>query len=79
MNLSQQGGKLMDAQIIRLTLPEGNWKTAQADIVTAENVRDYNSFDEPFRICDRPFASGEALEFSVPRHSVVRLCLTRET
>ena len=70
---------LYESRKIHLTLPEGNWKTAQADIVTAENVRDYNSFDEPFRICDRPFASGEALEFSVPRHSVVRLCLTRET
>ena len=53
------------------------WRPVRADIVTCDDVHEQNTFDEPERICDRPFSVPETLAFSVPAHSVVRICLKR--
>ena len=47
-----------------------------SDIITSENVRDTNSFRDPYRITDRPFAplSGEV---TLPPFSVVRFRLEK--
>ena len=65
---------LYDAKDIDINLTEG-WKVTKADIVTADNVRDYNTFEKPERICDHAFEVPESFCFSIPKHSVVRICL----
>ena len=55
------------------TFNNGEWSVEKADIVTAENVRDYNTFDCPDKIKDSRFVPcGNTL--IIPRHSVVRIC-----
>ena len=48
-----------------------------ADIVTADDVRAYNSFDDPERIKDAPF-DVQGGSFALPPHSVVRICLSKK-
>ena len=67
---------LYDEKEIDLCLKE-NWKAVKADIVTCENVRDYNTFDEPYNIKDCEFTVPDNLSFTVPKHSVVRICLEK--
>ena len=68
---------LYDAKSLHLQLPN-TWRVTCADIVTAEDVRTFNTFDEPEKICDKPFEVPESLEFAIPQHSVVRICLERD-
>ena len=68
---------LYEERQITLNLPNGSWHTVCADIVTSEDVRAYNTFDEPLRICARAFSVADTMTFAVPRHSVIRLCLER--
>lgn len=68
---------LYESRAISLLLPEDGWTVIQADIVTADNVRDYNTFDTPERITSKPFPIPETPDFSVPKHSVLRLCLKK--
>ena len=68
---------LYDAKDIYINLTEG-WKVTKADIVTADNVRDYNTFEKPERISDHAFEVTESLCFSIPKHSVVRICLEND-
>ncbi len=55
--------------------PDGDWTVSESDVITAENVRDFNTFEEPFKICDRAFE--KSTELSVPPHSIVRLVLKK--
>ena len=67
---------LYDEKAIELSLKE-NWKVVKAHIVTCDNVRAYNTFDQPYNIQDEVFAVPENLAFFVPKHSVVRICLEK--
>lgn len=65
---------LYETRQISLEIP-GNWRAVCADMVTAANVRDYNTFDAPERIRDHRFPVPENKKFVIPAHSVIRLCL----
>ena len=73
MTVSIVNRHLYDKKAVSLQF-EDEWKIVCADIVTAEDVRTYNTFDESERICDKPFAVGDGLSFEIPPHSVVRIC-----
>ncbi len=58
---------------IDLNLGE-QWRVVKADIVSCSDVHDFNSYDEPEKICDKPFAYDSASCFDIPAHSIVRIC-----
>ena len=68
---------LYESRQVSIELFEGEWMIEKADIVNAENVRDHNSFDDPFLICDRNFDTEDKNTLVIPPHSVVRVCLSR--
>jgi len=70
---------LYEARQIRLSFPDDDWKICRADIVTADHVRACNTFDDPLRICQQPFPIPDTSGFSVPKHSVLRLCLEKQS
>lgn len=76
MTISLVNKHLYDVKQVALHLDTA-WKVREARIVTAEDVRTYNTYDEPERICDREFVMGESLEFVAPAHSVIRICLEK--
>ena len=76
MTVSIVNRHLYEDRTVHLHLPDG-WRVARADILTCENVRDSNSFEHPDVICDAPFTASSLSDLSIPRHSLVRLCLTR--
>ena len=69
---------IYEARKIALKLSSDPWDVVYADIVTADDVRAYNTFDEPDRIQDHAFSVPQDLVFSVPKHSVIRLCLEKK-
>jgi alpha-L-arabinofuranosidase len=77
MTVSIVNRHLYDEKPISLSFAKGAWRVAKADIVTTDNVRACNSFEEPFVICDRAFAVTESSSMVIPPHSVVRICLTK--
>ena len=76
LTISIVNKNLYDEKAIDIALKE-KWKVVKADIVTCEHVRDYNTFEQPYKIKDDAFAVPENLSFSVPKHSVVRICLEK--
>ena len=66
---------LLEEKTVRLALPQGDWRVERADVLTAADVHDANSFDAPQRVCDAPFAAGE--ELRLPPHSLVRICFVK--
>ena len=68
---------LYEIREISLDLPKGEWSVKKANIVTAENVRDYNSFDRPEIIKDLGFDASLESAFVIPPHSIVRICLAK--
>ena len=77
LTLSIVNRHLYESRAISLKFSDEGWKITQADLVTAENVRDCNSFENPNLICMKPFPIPEAPEISVPRHSVLRVCFEK--
>ncbi len=69
---------LTETKPISLSFAKENWQVEKADIVTAENVRAFNSFEAPDVICDRPFAVSSLDSLQIPPHSVVRICLNKK-
>ena len=76
MTISIINFDLYQAKFIDLHLEEP-WHVTAADIVTAEDVRICNTYEEPEYICDRPFDIPESLSFTAPAHSVIRICLEK--
>ena len=68
---------LYEVKKLAFELPVGEWSVAKADIVTAGDVHDYNSFDVPERIKDSSFEVADLESVEIPPHSVVRICLSR--
>ena len=65
---------LHETKTVRLQLPQGDWRVEKADVLTAADVHDCNSFDDPLRVCDAPFAVAAAGPVTLPPHSLVRIC-----
>ena len=78
MTVSVVNRHLYDAKDITLNISADEWEVACADIVTCDDVRAQNTFENPERICDKPFAVPADLKFSAPEHSVVRICLKKK-
>ena len=79
MTVSIVNRHLYEAKQLSLDFAKGSWCVEGADIVTAENVRAYNTFDAPERIRDRKYDVSEDMSLAVPAHSVVRICLKKLT
>jgi alpha-N-arabinofuranosidase len=67
---------LYEAKTVRLQLPQGDWQVEAADVLTAADVHDSNSFEEPLRVCAAPFAADPGA-LCLPPHSLVRICLKK--
>ncbi len=52
------------------------YKTVSSEILTAENLRDENTFDDPYKICSKPFTPF-ADSVTLPCHSIVRMVLEK--
>ena len=77
MTVSIINRHLYDEKAIDLCLPDG-WKAVKADIVTSEDVRNFNTFENPNLIKDSEFELPDSKEFFVPKHSVVRVCFEKK-
>lgn len=75
MTVSIVNRHLYEEKQVKLDIP--GWKVEKADIVTAENVRDYNTFDDPEKIRDHSFDVSGFPVMPIPAHSVVRILLTK--
>ncbi len=56
----------------------GNWNIKDSKILTAKNVRDFNSFENPETICDSHFEVGDLSKISIPKHSIVVITFERK-
>lgn len=68
---------LYDSKKLSLKMSEGAWKITKSDIVTSKEVRDQNTFDKPFNIKDEPFEINNINDFTVPPHSILRICFEK--
>lgn len=66
---------LYDTKEIDLSAVLDGRRVVKADIVTADDVRAYNTFEDPTVICDKSFDVKKVT--AVPPHSVVRICFER--
>jgi alpha-N-arabinofuranosidase len=53
------------------------WQVEKADVLNSENVRNYNTFDEPYKINLKPFNVNNLNDIIAPPHSVIRICLKK--
>jgi len=69
---------LYEARDIDLQFSKDDWSVIKADIVTCENVRDVNTFEDPERIRDYSFDVSDYSDIQIPKHSVVRICFEKK-
>lgn len=69
---------LYEARDIDLQFSKYDWSVIKADIVTCENVRDVNTFEDPERIRDYSFDVSDYSDIQIPKHSVVRICFEKK-
>ena len=60
-----------------LQFKESEWLVEKSDILTAENVRDMNTFECPEKIKDVPYRIEDLSNILVPAHSILRICLKK--
>ena len=77
LTISLVNRHLHDAKPVGLDLPDGPWHPADAAILTADDVHARNTFEAPGTICNRPFTIPTDLRFTIPPHSILRICLER--
>ena len=53
------------------------WKVVASDIITCDDPRAFNTFDEPYKICEKSFEVKDINKISVPKCSIIRICLER--
>ena len=76
MTVSIVNRHLYDEKEIGLCMDE-EWQTVDARIVTAADVRTFNTYDEPENIVDAAFEVEDTDRISVPPHSVLRICFSK--
>ena len=76
MTVSIINRHLYDNCDVNLNIGE-NWKVSKSDIVNCADIHDFNTFDEPEKICDKPFECESTSHFVIPPHSVVRICYSK--
>jgi len=78
MTVSIINKHLYEDRAVALTISADEWTVSYADILTCDDVRAQNTYEDPTRICDKPFDVPANLSFAVPAHSVVRICLEKK-
>ncbi len=68
---------LYESKNLDLCFKYNDWQVEKADILNSENVRDYNTFDEPYKIKSSSFNVDNLNSIIIPPHSVVRIVLKR--
>ena len=63
---------------LKLSAELCDMKLVMSDIINAEDVRAYNTYDDPYVITDKPFDALDLSSITLPAHSVVRLVLEAE-
>ena len=64
---------LSDTATVRLSDELSEMKLTMSHIVTADDVRAYNTYEQPYRICEKQFEGVSFPDMTLPPHSVVRL------
>ena len=64
---------LTDTATIKLSDDLSKMSLVMSDIVTSDDVRAYNTYEQPERICAKHFDGVNFPEISLPAHSIVRL------
>lgn len=64
---------------VSLSFAKGKYKLVKADVVTSDDVRAVNTFDEPRLICDRTLDVSDDMRMTLPKHSVARVCLKKSS
>lgn len=78
MTVSIINQHLYDEKTVKLAFKNSEWEVEKADIVTAKNVRDYNTFENPEKIKDSPFEIDDLQSILIPAHSILRICLKKK-
>ncbi len=68
---------ITDEKTVDLSSVFDGRKLVKADVVTCKEIRDFNTFDEPFKIRDEKFTIDNPAAVVIPAHAVVRLCLSK--
>ena len=68
---------LYDEKQISLSVLGQDLRAVAADVVTADDVRAYNTFEDPMQICQRNYEIRDLGNICIPPHSVVRICLEK--
>ncbi len=85
--MSDDGGRITISFVNRdlyemrraaLCLPQGDWHVVQAELLTAADVHDCNSFEEPEKVSPAPFTATADAPVELPPHSLVRICLAKK-
>ena len=63
---------------MKLSSELSEMEIVKSDVLNAENVRAFNTYDTPFAICDRPFDTKGRCEIELPAHSIVRLVFEKK-
>ena len=78
MTVSIVNRHLYDTKTVSLGSAVSGLEMTDARIVTAEDVRAYNTYDEPERITDKEFPIDSMENIEVPPHSVLRICFAKK-
>ncbi|MCD7859430.1 MAG: alpha-N-arabinofuranosidase [Firmicutes bacterium] len=77
VNITLANLSATDSERLRVHFAAGGHTLAEARIVCGESIQSHNTFDEPQQVTEQEFrgctALGDALELSLPAHSVVLL------
>ena len=68
---------LYDAASVKLSDELRDMRVASSNIVSAESVRVYNTYEQPDLICARPFETAVFPQIDIPPHSVVCIVLEK--
>jgi alpha-L-arabinofuranosidase len=64
---------------VSLSFAKGKYELVRADVVTSDDVRAVNTFDEPRLISDRALDVSGDMQMTLPAHSVARICLKKSS
>lgn len=65
--------RALEDLVCQITIPEFDFKSSSGTILTAESLKSYNSFENPYTVMPREFevdVTGEQFKISFPKHSL---------
>lgn len=64
---------LYDSYDVKINLDDV-WHIEKSEIIFADDVHAHNTFENPECICIKPFDTKDPGSFTIPAHSVIRIC-----